>query len=128
MSTRRIHSGGPWEKRFGYCRAVVVDRQVWVSGCTAMDAGDAAAQTRAAFGVALEALVRAGGAPENVVRTRMYVVNPSDAEAVATTHGEIFAAHPPASSLVVVAALLEPGMLVEVELEAHLDADVGHVE
>jgi enamine deaminase RidA (YjgF/YER057c/UK114 family) len=122
VTTQRLSSGGPWEARYGYCRAVVVDRQVWVSGCTAMDAGDAAAQTRAAFGVALLALSKVGGGAANVVRTRMYVVDRADADAVASVHGELFGAHPPASTLVVVAGLLEPAMRVEVELEAHLDA------
>jgi enamine deaminase RidA (YjgF/YER057c/UK114 family) len=85
-----------------------------------MDAGDAAAQARGAFEVALRALGDVGGAPQHVVRTRMYVVNRADADAVATVHGELFGAHPPASTLVVVAGLLEPEMLVEVEVEAHL--------
>jgi enamine deaminase RidA (YjgF/YER057c/UK114 family) len=87
-----------------------------------MDAGDAAAQTRAAFEVALAALSKVGGTAANVVRTRMYVIDRADADAVASVHGELFGAHPPASTLVVVAGLLEPAMRVEVELEAHLGA------
>ena len=122
MTAQRLSSGGPWEERYGYCRAVVVGRQVWVSGCTAMEAGDAAAQTRAAFGVALDALTRVGGSAADVVRTRMYIVDRADADAVASVPGELFGVHPPASTLVVVAGLLEPAMRVEVELDAHLDA------
>jgi len=87
-----------------------------------MEAGDAAAQARGAFAVAVAALARVGAEPRHVVRTRMFVVDRADADAVASVHGELFGAHPPAATLVVVAGLLEPAMRVEVEVEAHLDA------
>ncbi len=122
---RLISSGGPYEERFGYSRAVVVGDSCWVAGTTdagpdgaSTNPGDAAAQTRAAFGIAIDALRAAGFAPEDVVRTRMYVIDAADASAAATVHGDIFGSIRPVSALVVVAALLEPSMRVEVELDA----------
>jgi enamine deaminase RidA (YjgF/YER057c/UK114 family) len=80
---------------------------------------DAAAQARAAFGIAIRALGEAGFTIEDVVRTRMYVVRAADATAVAEVNGELFGEVRPASTLVTVAGLIEPSVLVEVELEAH---------
>ncbi|MEA2547937.1 MAG: hypothetical protein QOE42_535 [Chloroflexota bacterium] len=122
---RLVSSGSPYETRFGYSRAVAVGDSCWVAGTT--DAGpdgislhprDAAAQARAAYAIALEALAEAGFDAEDVVRTRMYIVRPDDATAVAAVNGEIFGAIRPASTLVRVAGLIDPSMLVEVELEA----------
>ena len=123
---RLVSSGGPYEARFGYSRAVAVGDSCWVAGTTdagadgtSLHPGDAAAQARAAFAIALGALEDAGFAAEDVVRTRMYIVRPDDATAVAGVNGEIFGAIRPASTLVRVAGLIDPSMLVEVELEAH---------
>jgi enamine deaminase RidA (YjgF/YER057c/UK114 family) len=80
--------------------------------------GDAAAQARAAFAIVEGALGEAGFALEDVVRTRMYVVNAADADAVAAVHGGLFAHVRPAATLVVVARLMRPSLLVEVEAEA----------
>jgi enamine deaminase RidA (YjgF/YER057c/UK114 family) len=118
---RRVSSGGPFEGRYGYSRAVVVGDSVWVAGTTDPDGvahADAAVQARAAFAVVERALVEAGFALSDTVRTRMYVTRAADAHAVAAVHGELFGAIRPAATLVVVSALLEPEMLVEVELEA----------
>ncbi|MBA2381822.1 MAG: RidA family protein [Chloroflexi bacterium] len=122
---RLISSGGPYEERFGYSRAVAVGDSCWVAGTTdagtdgtSLHPGDAAAQARAAYGIALDALTEAGFRAEDVVRTRMYITRAEDALAVAEVNGELFGSIRPASTLVVVAALLEPLMLVEVELEA----------
>jgi enamine deaminase RidA (YjgF/YER057c/UK114 family) len=82
--------------------------------------GDAYAQTRTAFGVALTALRDAGGHIGQVTRTRMYVTDRAHADAVGRAHGEIFGAVRPAATMVIVAGLLDPAMLVEVELEAVL--------
>jgi enamine deaminase RidA (YjgF/YER057c/UK114 family) len=122
---RLVTSGSPYETRYGYSRAVAVGDSCWVAGTT--DAGpdgtslhpcDAAAQARAAYHIALGALAEAGFAAADVVRTRMYIVRPGDAAAVAAVNGEIFGAIRPASTIVAVAGLIDPSMLVEVELEA----------
>ena len=122
---RLISSGGPFEARFGYSRAVVDGDACWVAGTTDAGAdgtsqhpGDAAAQARAAWTTIERALGDAGFALPDVVRTRMYVVSAADAIAVAGVHGEVFGDVRPASSLVVVAALIDPSFLVEVEAEA----------
>lgn len=126
MGVRRFGSGGPWEEPFGYSRVVAAGPFVLSAGCTAtvdgavVHAGDAAAQARTAFGIALDGLAKAGAGVEHVVRTRMYVVSPSDAHAVGRVHGEIFAAVKPVATMVLVARLLDPEQLVEVEVEAYL--------
>ena len=122
---RLVSSGGPYEARYGYSRAVVVGDSCWVAGTT--DAGpdgrsrhpdDAAGQARAAWAIAIGALDEAGFAVTDVVRTRMYIVRPEDATAVAAVNGELFGTIRPAATLVRVAGLIDPSMLVEVELEA----------
>jgi len=122
---RLVSSGGPYEARFGYSRAVVDGDTCWVAGTTDAGAdgtsqhpGDAAAQARASWAIIERALGDAGFALSDVVRTRMYVVSAEDAVAVASVHGEVFGEVRPASTLLVVAALIEPTMLVEVEAEA----------
>jgi enamine deaminase RidA (YjgF/YER057c/UK114 family) len=86
--------------------------------------GDAHAQTLTAFRIALDALSAAGAGVADVTRTRMYVVRAADADAVGRAHGELFGAVCPASTLVVVAGLVHPDHLVEVEVEAYV-ARVG---
>jgi enamine deaminase RidA (YjgF/YER057c/UK114 family) len=83
-----------------------------------MHPDDPAGQARAAFAIAIAALAEAGFTAENVVRTRMFVVREADAAAVAAVNGELFGTIRPASTLVRVAGLIHPSMLVEVELEA----------
>ena len=126
MSRRRVSSGGPWEASAGYARAIAVGDGCWVSGTTdagpdgaSRHPGDAAAQARAAFAIVEGALGEAGFSLDEVVRTRMYIVDPEDADAVAGVHGEIFKHVRPAATLVVVARLITPSLLVEVEAEAH---------
>jgi len=120
-----VSSGGPYEARFGYSRAVVDGDTCWVAGTTdagpdgtSQHPGDAASQARASWAIIERALGDAGFALSDVVRTRMYVVSAEDAVAVASVHGEVFGEVRPASTLLVVAALIEPTMLVEVEAEA----------
>jgi enamine deaminase RidA (YjgF/YER057c/UK114 family) len=122
---RLVSSGGPYEARFGYSRAVVDGDSCWVAGTTdagvdgtSQHPGDAAAQARESWAIVERALGDAGFALSDVVRTRMYVVSAADAVAVAEVHGEVFCDVRPASTLVVVAALLDPSFLVEVEAEA----------
>jgi enamine deaminase RidA (YjgF/YER057c/UK114 family) len=125
VERRLISSGGPYEARFGYSRAVVDGDRCWVAGTTdagpdgrSQHPGDAAAQARASWSIVARALHDGGFDLVDVVRTRMYVVSAADATAVATVHGEVFGQARPASTLLVVAALLDPSMLVEVEAEA----------
>ena len=123
-SVERWGSGGPWEDVVGYSRVVRAGDRWITAGCTATIDGvpqcpdDAYGQAIVAFGVALDALVRAGASATDVVRTRMYLVDPTDADAVGRAHAELFGAIRPAATLVVVAALIDPAMRVEVELEA----------
>ena len=129
MTTRQLDgTGGPWEDAFGYARAVRVGDQVHVSGCTAVvdgsvqHPGDAGAQAAVALDAALSSLARLGGTVADVVRTRMYVVDRADCEAVGRAHGERFADVRPAATMVVVAGLIDPAMLVEIEVDAVLTA------
>ena len=122
---RRVSSGGPWEARYGYSRAVVAGDACHVSGTTdagpdgrSRHPGDAAAQARAALEIIDRALADAGFSREDVVRTRMYLTDPADAAAVGEVHGEWFRDIRPAATLVIVAALIEPTLLVEIEADA----------
>ena len=122
---RRITSGGPWEARYGYSRALVVGDECHVAGTT--DAGpdgrsrhpdDPAGQARATLAIIESALVDGGFSLADVVRTRMYVTSVDHADAVASVHGAVFADVRPAATLVVVAGLLDPSLLVEIEADA----------
>ncbi len=122
---RRISSGGPWEASAGYSRAIVVGDTCLVSGTTdagtdghSLHPGDVAAQARAAWTIVERALADAGFSLRDVVRTRTYVVSIDDAPAAAAVHGELFGDIRPASTLVQVAGLMHPTLLVEVEADA----------
>jgi enamine deaminase RidA (YjgF/YER057c/UK114 family) len=123
----RYGSGGPWEGVYGYARVVIAGGFAYVSGCTATVDGvvvgvdDAATQARTAIGIALDALAGADIPAENVVRTRMYVVHREHADAVGRVHGEFFGSIRPAASLVLVAGLLHPDHLFEIEVVALAD-------
>ncbi|MBO4206041.1 Rid family hydrolase [Micromonospora echinofusca] len=125
----RLGSGGPWERTYGYARVVRAGASAWTAGCTSTvdgqvtHVGDAAAQTAQAFRIALDALAGVGAGPADVVRTRMYVVDRSYADEVGRAHNAVFGAVRPAATLVVVAGLLHPDHLVEVEVEAYLADD-----
>lgn len=122
----RFGSGGPWEATYGYSRVVRAGDLLVTAGCTATvngvvtGVGDVRAQTVTAFRIALEALAAAGADPPTVIRTRMYLVDPAHADEVGRVHGEVFGAIRPAATLVVVAGLLHPDHLVEVEAEAYV--------
>jgi enamine deaminase RidA (YjgF/YER057c/UK114 family) len=123
MTRVSVGSGAAWEARYGYRRAVAVGDSAWVAGTTASSRGaapdaDAAAQAGAAFGIALDALAELGFSPTDVVRTKMYLVDIADADAVGQVHGEVFADVMPVATMVAVSALVDPALLVEVELEA----------
>jgi enamine deaminase RidA (YjgF/YER057c/UK114 family) len=136
MSESRVNipSGGPWESRVGYSRAVRVGPHVYVSGCTAMTAeglvgrGDGYAQAIRALKTVEWALEQAGASMAHVVRTRMFVTDISRWEEVGRAHGEAFAHVLPAATMVQVAALIDPGMLVEIEVEAYVPAKARGVD
>ena len=120
----RLGTTSPYEQRFGYSRVVRVGPLAMTAGCTASvdgvvrSPGDAAAQAAVAFGVGLDALARVGVRAEAVIATRMYIVDARDADGVGPVHGEVFGRVRPAATMVVVAGLIDPAMLVEVELTA----------
>ena len=122
-------SASPYEKAYGFSRAVRVGDRVLVSGTAPVEPdgsstpGDAAAQARRCFAIILAAVAELGGSPANVVRTRMYIVDPADADAVGAVHGDVFAGVRPASTMVVVAALLRPEWRIEIEAEALIGDD-----
>jgi enamine deaminase RidA (YjgF/YER057c/UK114 family) len=127
----RVGGSAPYEQRYGYCRLVIAGGWALTAGTTAIGAdgvlhpGDAYGQTRAAIGIALDALARAGVGADRVVRTRIYIVDPEHQSEVGRAHGEAFGDVRPVATMVVVAGLVDPAMLVEVELEAYVGPDLA---
>lgn len=127
----RYGSGGPFEERFGYSRLVVAGPNAYVSGSTALiggivnHEGDPYNQALTAFKVGIKALSDVGFTRVDIVRTRMYVVHPRDMEDVGRAHKELFDAVRPAATMVVVSKLIDPQMLVEVELDAYREGPRG---
>ena len=125
MKRHNITSGSPYEPRVGFSRAVRVDDRVIVAGTAPIWPDnfvdpDPKEQTRRCLEIMLEALAEAGGRPEDVVRTRMFITDPSYADEVGAAHGEVFADIRPAATMVVVAGLLDERWKIEMELEAVL--------
>lgn len=120
---RRATSGSPWEERIGFSRALrVADRvlvsgtgPVWPDGSCEPDPG---AQARRCLEIIAEALAGLGAGIDDVVRTRMFVVDAADAEAVGEVHSSFFSRACPAATMVVVQGLLDPRWRVEIEAEA----------
>jgi enamine deaminase RidA (YjgF/YER057c/UK114 family) len=126
MSKRQnISTGAPWESIVGYCRAVRVGAHVAVSGTApvgddgeVVGVGDAYVQAKRCLEIIEKALIEAGSGLGDVVRTRMYVTDISQWEAIGRAHGEAFANIRPATAMVEVAGLIDPDMLVEIEADA----------
>lgn len=120
-----ISSGGPWESVIGYSRATVAGEYVHVSGSTAtidgvlQHEGDAYAQTKLTFEhVIAPALAQAGYELTDIVRTRVYLSNADDMDAVGRAHGEIFSSIRPAATMLAGIQFINPKMLVEIEVDA----------
>jgi enamine deaminase RidA (YjgF/YER057c/UK114 family) len=120
---QRISSGSPYEPRIGFSRAVRVGDRVLVAGTAPVwpDGScdpDPEVQARRCLEIIVAALAEAGAGPEHVVRTRMYITRAQYADAVGRAHGAVLGAVRPASTMVVVAGLLDPRWTVEMEAEA----------
>ncbi|OWA33453.1 hypothetical protein B9G55_22595 [Saccharibacillus sp. O16] len=134
MNRKQYQTGSPWEPIVGYSRAVRVGNVVEVAGTTAIQdgkvigVGDAYVQTVAILQTIREALEHVGAKMEHVVRTRMFVTDISRWEEIGRAHGEVFRDIRPVATMVEVKALIEPELLVEIEVqaivpEAHADRD-----
>ena len=130
MARTNISSGTKWEKTVGYSRAVRVGPHIYVAGTTAVNAsgavvgpGDAFAQTKFILRKIEDALGKAGASMGRVVRTRMFVTDISRFDEIGRAHGEVFRDIRPASTMVEVKALVDPEMLIEIEVDAYVDSD-----
>ena len=129
MSRKVVSSGAPWESIVGYSRAVRVGNIIEVAGTTAVvdgqlvGKGDAYLQTKCILQIMESALKQADASMQDVVRTRIFVVNIEDWKEVAKAHSEFFDQVRPASTLVEVSKLVDPDMLVEIEIQAILDKE-----
>ena len=124
MTRTSTAGASPYETLYGFSRAIRDGDRIVVSGTAPVEPdgsstpGDAAAQARRCFAIILQAIAELGGTAADVVRTRMFITDPADADAIGAVHGEIFRDIRPAATMVVVAALLRDEWRVEIEAEA----------
>jgi enamine deaminase RidA (YjgF/YER057c/UK114 family) len=131
MERTTIQTAAPWEPIVGYSRAVKVGPFIAVTGTTALDGdgrlvgeGDPGAQARQCLANIGAALGRLGARLEHVIRTRIFVTDIRQWEEIGRAHGAIFGAIRPATTMVQVAALIDPRMLVEIEADAIVDEEL----
>ena len=128
MERRQISSGSPYERTVGYCRAVRVGGHVWVAGTApimpdgADPPPDAYGQAKRCLEIVAGALAEAGSSLADVVRTRAYLTKAGAFEGFSRAHGEAFSEIRPVNTTVVVAQLLDPRWLLEIEVDAVLSA------
>lgn len=126
---KRVTGSSPYEALYGFSRAVRVGERILVAGTAPIEPdgsftpGGPAAQARRCLEIILAAIRELGGSAGDVVRTRMYIVDPADADAVGAVHGEIFGNGRPASTMVVVKSLLRDEWRVEIEAEALVQSE-----
>lgn len=128
MARQNISSGSPFEPEVGFSRAVRVGDRVFIAGTAPIWPDDfvdpdPGAQARRCLEIMLDALEEAGGGPEDVVRTRMFITDAGVAGPVGEAHGDVFGDVRPAATMVVVAGLLDPRWVVEMEIDAVLTGD-----
>ncbi len=123
----RHFTGTPWEPQVGYCRAVRAGNQIFISGTAPVDAagntvapGDGYGQAKRCFQIIRETLQAMGADLSNIVRSRMYVTDISRWQEYGRAHQEAMGAYPPATAMVEVRALIDPDMLIEIEVDALL--------
>ncbi|GMM92413.1 RidA family protein [Qipengyuania sp. MTN3-11] len=124
----RGFSGSPFERQFGFARALRTGNRILVAGTGPVEddgsstPGDVAVQAERCFTLALKAIERLGGSASDIVRTRMFLTDPADQDAVGAVHARFFADNPPVATMVGVAWLCRPEWKVEIEAEAVLPA------
>ena len=126
MERQRVASGSPFEKSIGFSRAMRIGNRVVVAGTAPIwpDGScdpDPEVQANRCLEIITTALAEAGAGPEHVVRTRTYLTDASYGDAAGRAHGAVFAEVRPVSTMIVVAALLDPRWKVEIEAEAVVD-------
>jgi enamine deaminase RidA (YjgF/YER057c/UK114 family) len=122
----RIHSGSPFEARYGFCRGLRINDRIEIAGTAPIPQDgsappvDAYAQMMLCGEIALAAIEQQGGRADDVIRTRMYITDPADADAIGHAHQALFGAARPVATMVVVAGLLDPRWRVEIEVVAEV--------
>jgi enamine deaminase RidA (YjgF/YER057c/UK114 family) len=128
---QQVSTGSPWEDVVGYSRAVRVGDTIHVAGTTAsrdgqvVGVGDAYTQAKVALEIIVAALAELGATPADVVRTRMFVTDISQWEDIGRAHGEVFSEVRPAASMLQVAGLIDPDLIVEIEADAIVRPDTS---
>lgn len=125
---QRVFSGAPWESQVGYCRAVRAGPMIAVTGTapvaedgSCFAPGDAYRQTQRCFEIIDKALKDLGAGPADVLRTRIFVTDIKRWAEYGRAHKEYFEDHPPATTMVEVSSLIDPEMLIEIEVDAYID-------